>query len=44
MTDKKGNKLSEAHSGYEIYLPFERKIPVGVLARQQIKSIDEDSE
>jgi putative protease len=31
MTDKKGNKLSEAHSGYEIYLPLERKIPVGVL-------------
>ncbi len=43
MTDQKGNKLSEAHSGYEIYMHFEREVPVGVLARQPIKSIDKDS-
>ena len=44
MTDQKGNKLSEAHSGYEIYLHFECEVPVGVLARQPIKSIDKDSD
>ena len=44
MTDQKGNKLSEAHSGYEIYMHFEREAPVGVLARQPIKSIDKDSD
>ncbi len=43
MTDQKGNKLSEAHSGYEIYVHFEREVPVGVLARKPIKSIDKDS-
>ncbi|MGP8153359.1 MAG: peptidase U32 family protein [Smithella sp.] len=43
MTDRNGNKLSEAHSGYEIYIPFERQAPVGVFARQQIKTIDKDS-
>jgi putative protease len=42
IIDKNGNKLSEAHSGSEIYLPFEREIPIGIIARQQIKSIDED--
>jgi putative protease len=42
MIDKKGNKLSEAHSGSEIYLPLECEIPIGIIARQQIKSIDED--
>jgi putative protease len=43
MTDQNGNKLSEAHSGSEVYLPFKCQVPVGVLARQQIKSIKEDS-
>jgi putative protease len=38
MTDKNGKKLSETHSGHEIYIPFERQVPVGVFARQQIKS------
>ncbi|PKN53111.1 MAG: peptidase U32 [Deltaproteobacteria bacterium HGW-Deltaproteobacteria-13] len=38
MTDKNGNELSEAHSGNEIYLPFDRQIPVGILARQTVKS------
>jgi U32 family peptidase len=37
MFDKEGNKLSEAHSGYEIYIPFDYQVPVGILARQQIK-------
>jgi U32 family peptidase len=37
MTDQNGNKLSEAHSGSAIYLSCEHKIPVGVLARQQIQ-------
>lgn len=37
MTDKNGNKLSEAHSGSEIYLPVEREIPPGIFTRQQIK-------
>jgi putative protease len=44
MTDQNGNKLSEAHSGYKIYMHFEREVPVGVLARQPIKSIDKDSD
>ena len=44
MTDQNGNKLSEAHSGYEIYVHFEREVPVGVLARQPIKCIDKDSD
>jgi putative protease len=43
MTDKNGNKISEAHSGSEIYLPFAKHVPVGALARQQIKSINENS-
>ncbi|MFZ3157231.1 MAG: U32 family peptidase [Smithella sp.] len=38
MTDKNGNKLSEAHSGSEIYVPFEHEIQIGVFARQQIKN------
>ena len=36
MMDKNGNKLSEAHSGSEIYLPLEREIPLGVFARQPV--------
>jgi len=40
MTDRNGNKLSEVHSGSEIYLPLERQVPIGVLARQKIKSIN----
>jgi U32 family peptidase len=38
MIDKKGFHLSEAHSGHEIYIPFAHPLPVGVIARQQIKS------
>lgn len=37
--DRNGNSISEAHSGSEIYLPSEHKIPTGVLARRQIKNI-----
>lgn len=36
MTDRNGNNITEAHSGSDIYLPFDHKIPTGVLARQQI--------
>ena len=39
MFDRNGNLISEAHSGSEIYLPFERKVPKGVLARQVINNI-----
>jgi putative protease len=42
MTDKNGNNLSEAHSGSAIYISCEHKIPAGVLARQQIKSSNEN--
>jgi putative protease len=38
MTDKKGNKLSEAHSGSEIYVPCEHEIQMGIFARQQINN------
>jgi putative protease len=44
MTDKNGNEISEAHSGSEIYLSLESEIPLGIFARQQIKSINKDSE
>jgi len=43
MTDQNGNKLTQAHSGHEIYIHFEREVPVVVLARQPVKSIDKDS-
>jgi putative protease len=38
ITDQNGKNLSEAHSGSEIYIPFEYEIQIGVLARQRIKS------
>lgn len=38
ITDRNGNNLSEAHSGSEIYVPFEHEIQIGVFARQQIKN------
>jgi putative protease len=38
MTDQKGNKISEAHSGSKIHLYVEHNVPVGAIARQQIKS------
>jgi putative protease len=40
MADQKGNKISESHSGSEIWLPFDHQLPVGVIARQAIKSTD----
>jgi putative protease len=36
ITDRNGNNLSEAHSGSEIYVPFEHEIQIGVFARQKI--------
>jgi len=36
MTDCNGNNISEAHSGSEIYIPYEYEIPIGALVRQQI--------
>jgi putative protease len=36
ITDRNGNNLSEAHSGSEIFVPFEHEIQIGVFARQQI--------
>ncbi|PKN38554.1 MAG: peptidase U32 [Deltaproteobacteria bacterium HGW-Deltaproteobacteria-2] len=36
ITDRNGNNFSEAHSGSEIYVPFEHEIQMGVFARQQI--------
>ncbi|HUN54567.1 MAG TPA: U32 family peptidase [Smithella sp.] len=44
MTDQNGNKLVEAHSGYEIYIHYEREAPVGAMARQPVKPIDKDSD
>ncbi|MFZ3104165.1 MAG: U32 family peptidase [Smithella sp.] len=38
ITDRNGNNLSEAHSGSEIYIPFEHEIQMGVFARQQINN------
>jgi U32 family peptidase len=37
MTDKDGNNLSEAHSGFIIYIACDHKMPAGILARQKIK-------
>jgi hypothetical protein len=31
ITDRNGNNLSEAHSGSEIFVPFEHEIQIGVL-------------
>ena len=42
INDKNGKKLTEAHSGSEIYLPLEREIPLGVFARQPVK-VNRDS-
>lgn len=40
ITDKKNFRLSEAHSGTEIYFSSERAIPAGTIARQKIKQPD----
>ncbi|MDI6743387.1 MAG: U32 family peptidase [Smithella sp.] len=40
ITNSKGNRLPEAHSGAEIYFLSERAIPAGTIARQKIKQPD----
>jgi putative protease len=40
ITNSKGNRLPEAHSGAEIYFLSENAIPAGTIARQKIKQPD----